>query len=68
MDLPAWFVVYVGGRWYMFDPMEKVIRGGRIAVAYRRDAADVAVYHQFGPPADFSTMDVPVELLAGPPD
>jgi transglutaminase-like putative cysteine protease len=68
MDLHAWFEAYVGGRWYTFDPTEKVIRGGRIAVAYGRDAADVAVYHQFGPPAVFSSMDVRVELLAGPPD
>ena len=68
MDLHAWFEAYVGGRWYTFDPTEEVIRGGRIAVAYGRDAADVAVYHQFGPPAVFSSMDVRVELLAGPPD
>ena len=68
MDLHAWFEAYVGGRWYTFDPTENVIRGGRIAVAYGRDAADVAVYHQFGPPAVFSSMDVQVELLAGPPD
>jgi len=67
MDLHAWFEAYVGGRWYTFDPTEKVIRGGRIAVAYGRDAADVAVYHQFGPPAIFSSMDVRVELLDGPP-
>ena len=68
MDLHAWFEAYVGGRWYTFDPTQNVIRGGRIAVAYGRDAADVAVYHQFGPPAVFSSMDVRVELLAGPPD
>jgi transglutaminase-like putative cysteine protease len=69
MDLHAWFEAYVGGRWYTFDPTENVIRGGRIAVAYGRgDAADVAVYHQFGPPAVFSSMDVRVELLAGLPD
>ena len=68
MDLHAWFEAYVGGRWYTFDPTENVIRGGRIAVAYGRDAADVAIYHQFGPPAVFSSMDVQVELLAGPPD
>jgi transglutaminase-like putative cysteine protease len=67
MDLHAWFEAYVGGRWYTFDPTEDVLRGGRIAVAYGRDAADVAVYHQFGPPAIFSSMDVRVELLDGPP-
>ena len=67
MDLHAWFEAYVGGCWYTFDPTEDDLRGGRLAVAYGRDAADVAVYHQFGPPAVFSSMDVRVELLEGPP-
>jgi len=67
MDLHAWFEAYVGGRWYTFDPTEDALCGGRLAVAYGRDAADVAVYHQFGPPAIFSSMDVRVELLDGPP-
>ena len=66
MDLHAWFEAYVGDRWYTFDPTESVLRGGRLAVAYGRDAADVAVYHQFGPPAVFSSMDVRVELLDSP--
>ena len=67
MDLHAWFEAYVGGRWYTFDPTEAALRGGRLAVAYGRDAADVAVYHQFGPPAIFSNMDVRVESLDAPP-
>jgi len=67
MDLHAWFEAYVGGRWYTFDPTEGELFGGRLAVAYGRDAADVAVYHQFGPPAVFSSMEVRVELLDGPP-
>ena len=67
MDLHAWFEAYIGGRWYTFDPTEDTLRGGRLAVAYGRDAADVAVYHQFGPPAIFSSMDVRVELLDNPP-
>ena len=67
MDLHAWFEAYIGGRWYTFDPTENVLRGGRLAIAYGRDAADVAIYHQFGPPAIFSSMDVQVELLDDPP-
>jgi len=67
MDLHSWFEAYVGGRWYTFDPTEAALRGGRLAVAYGRDAADVAVYHQFGPPAIFSNMDVRVESLDAPP-
>ena len=66
MDLHAWFEAYTGGRWYTFDPTQEIIRGGRLAVAYGRDAADVAVYHQFGPPALYSSMDVEVEMLQGP--
>lgn len=68
MDLHAWFEAYVGGRWYTFDPTEETLRDGRLAVAYGRDAADVAVYHQFGPPALFSSMGVQVELLDAPPE
>jgi len=67
MDLHAWFEAYVGGRWYTFDPTEDTLRGGRIAVAYGRDAADVAIYHQFGPPAVYSGMEVRVERLEKPP-
>ncbi|HUT39721.1 MAG TPA: transglutaminase family protein [Gammaproteobacteria bacterium] len=67
MDLHAWFEAYVGGRWYTFDPTDATLRGGRLAVAYGRDAAEVSVYHQFGPPAVFSSMDVHVEQLDSPP-
>jgi transglutaminase-like putative cysteine protease len=67
MDLHAWFEAYVGGRWHTFDPTEDALHGGRLAVAYGRDAADVAVYHQFGPPAVFSGREVRVERLDGPP-
>jgi len=67
MDMHAWFEVYVGGRWYTFDPTDEALRGGRLAVAYGRDAADVSIYHQFGPPAIYSSMDVKVNLLNEPP-
>jgi transglutaminase-like putative cysteine protease len=67
MDLHAWFEAYVGHRWYTFDPTQGVLRGGRVSLAYGRDAAEVAIYHQFGPPAFYTGMDVRVELLEGPP-
>ncbi len=66
MDMHAWFEAYVGDRWYTFDPTDETLRGGRLAVAYGRDAADVAIYHQFGPPAIFTSMEVQVDLQDGP--
>jgi transglutaminase-like putative cysteine protease len=48
MDLHAWFEAYVGDRWYTFDATQAEPRGNRIAIAYGRDAADVALANQFG--------------------
>lgn len=48
MDLHAWFEAHVGGRWYTFDATQFEPRGNRIAIAYGRDAADVALATQFG--------------------
>lgn len=49
MDLHAWFEAYIGGRWYTFDATQAELRGGYVAIGYGRDAADVAVFNQFGP-------------------
>ena len=49
MDLHAWFEAYVAGRWFTFDPTQAVLRGGYVVLGYGRDAADVAVYNQYGP-------------------
>jgi transglutaminase-like putative cysteine protease len=49
MDQHAWFEAYVGNRWFTFDATQAQPRGGRIAIAYGRDAADVAFATQFGP-------------------
>ena len=48
MDLHAWFEAYLDGRWYTFDATQDAPRGGRIVVAYGRDAADVAFLTNYG--------------------
>jgi transglutaminase-like putative cysteine protease len=63
MDLHAWFEVYVGGRWYTFDATQAELKGGYVAVGYGRDAADVAVYNQFGPPVSPTSQSVRVERI-----
>lgn len=57
MDLHAWFEAFVGNRWYTFDATQTEPRGNRIAIAYGRDAADVALATQFGP-LSLTNMDV----------
>lgn len=61
MDLHAWFEAYVGNRWYTFDPTQNNLRGGRITIAYGRDAADVAIYTQFGNPVELLKLNVEVQ-------
>ena len=67
MDLHAWFEAYVGGRWYTFDPTQEHRQGGRVAIAYGRDATDVAIYTQFGDPVELTRMDIKVERMSAPP-
>jgi len=63
MDMHAWFEAYVAGRWYAFDATQNELRGGYVSIGYGRDAADVAVYNQFGPPVYPTVQSVNVELL-----
>ena len=49
MDFAAWMEVYLGGRWYTFDPRNNAPRYGRVLIAQGRDAGDVPLTHTFGP-------------------
>jgi transglutaminase-like putative cysteine protease len=49
MDLHAWFEAFIDGRWYTFDATQAAPKGGRVAIAYGRDAADVALVTELGP-------------------
>ena len=49
MDFAAWFEVYIGGQWYIFDARNNIPRIGRVLIARGRDAADVAIATTFGP-------------------
>ena len=48
MDFNAWIEVYLGGRWFTFDPRHNIARIGRVVVARGRDATDVPLIHTFG--------------------
>jgi len=61
MDMHAWFEAFIGGRWFTFDPTEKVTRGNRIVVAYGRDAADVALATMLG---TFTMQNMQVSVSA----
>nr|WP_028794021.1 MULTISPECIES: transglutaminase family protein [Thalassobaculum] len=48
-DFAAWMEVYLGGRWWAFDPRNNSPRVGRILIGQGRDAADVPLTQIFGP-------------------
>ncbi len=62
MDMHAWYEAYVGGQWYTFDPTQDKPLGGRVVVAYGRDAADVAFLSNYGE-MELTKMEVGVHEL-----
>ncbi|WP_431688954.1 transglutaminase-like domain-containing protein [Hahella sp. NBU794] len=62
MELHAWFEAFVAGRWYTFDATQHSKKGGYVALGYGRDAADVAIYNQFGPAVYPTQQKVCIEL------
>lgn len=49
-DFAAWMEVWLGDRWWTFDPRNNVRRKGRILIGRGRDASDVAMVTTFGGP------------------
>jgi transglutaminase-like putative cysteine protease len=50
MDFSAWMEVWLGDRWWTFDPRNNTRRKGRIVIGRGRDASDVAMATTFGGP------------------
>ena len=50
MDFAAWMEVWLGNRWFTFDPRNNEPRKGRVLIGRGRDAADVAMLTTFGAP------------------
>lgn len=50
MDFAAWMEVWLGDRWWTFDPRNNRRLRGRIVIARGRDASDVAMATTFGAP------------------
>jgi transglutaminase-like putative cysteine protease len=42
--------VYLGGKWYTFDPRNNQPRKGRVLIGIGRDALDVAMVTTYGSP------------------
>lgn len=65
MDMHAWFEAFIAGRWYTFDATQPFLRNGYVVLGIGRDAADVALYNQFGPPIFPINQEVRVECIDG---
>ena len=48
MDFCAWVEVYLGDRWWTFDPRNNQRRIGRVLIGRGRDAVDVAMLTTYG--------------------
>jgi transglutaminase-like putative cysteine protease len=64
MDFAAWMEVWLGDRWWTFDPRNNIRRKGRIVIGRGRDASDVAMATTFGGPI-LEQMIVQAEEVSG---
>ena len=64
MDFAAWMEVYLGDRWWTFDPRNNQPRKGRVVIGRGRDALDVAMVTTYGAPV-LKAMTVWSDEVAG---
>jgi transglutaminase-like putative cysteine protease len=64
MDFAAWMEVWLGDRWWTFDPRNNARRKGRVVIGRGRDASDVAMVTTFGGPV-LESMLVQAEEVPG---
>ncbi|MGX7828531.1 transglutaminase-like domain-containing protein [Actinokineospora sp. 24-640] len=64
-DFAAWMEVWLGDRWWTFDPRNNTRRTGRVVIGHGRDAADVAMVTTFGGPV-LDSMTVHAEEAPDP--
>ena len=64
MDFAAWMEVWLGDRWWTFDPRNNRRRPGRVLIGRGRDASDVAMLTTFGSPL-LESMTVTAEEVTG---
>ena len=64
-DFHAYVEVYLGGRWYLFDPSGTAIPMGFVRFGTGRDAADVAFATIFGTVTSAAPR-ISIEAIAGP--
>jgi len=64
MDFCSWLEVWLGDRWWTFDPRNNEPRAGRVVVAYGRDASDAAMVTTWGA-AELVRMTVWADEVAG---
>jgi transglutaminase-like putative cysteine protease len=64
MDFCAWMEVFLGGRWWTFDPRNGARRVGRVLIGRGRDALDVAMVSTFGT-VELESMIVWAEEVIG---
>jgi transglutaminase-like putative cysteine protease len=67
MDIHVWFQAFVGDGWHTLDPAQPDLNEARTRIAHGRDAADVAIYNQYGPLLLPGAMQVTVSKIGPVP-